>query len=463
MSGPVDNRVASWVVDQQLQSPLFTLLPTEIHLAIFRLALGPHIEDAVVHDFRLRHNHGDPRTDGALSESAESAQFTDVSSVDNSEDGVLESGSEGSSGIGGENEEVGRPFLAWELDDDDDDDGSFRGDATTHPDRDPEFYTWARPDAIGVEKPITALLRTCRRAYVEARDHRPKPDYVFRAWSNASGPPSVRCAYNDRVSATDFIRGLTTDQRNSVISARFFCFDAPLAPILRSLALRRIEHLRITLLHDAQRPHTFSPFNPWGDADLFDDNFQRTEQFGLGAPPPESPDADWAPPVVWGIDGWAAALRFAPRLQELVVDFDASEENRNSVAARVEWAARAWRFPLWSPRPDNCTYLSAAGNPISNTSWRGFPEHLPGRCSDCFSGFTVGFGWPLCMCPRSNERLGLAERGLRPRMYTWTVRWTPRVGKPWVVPFEEDALPDGRWKWEEGGTSGRVPLHRMGG
>ena len=73
MSTPTEDRVAGWVVDQQLQSPLFTKLPPEIRIAIFKLAVGPHYDNAINHDFRFRHDHAEPHVDRALSESIESA------------------------------------------------------------------------------------------------------------------------------------------------------------------------------------------------------------------------------------------------------------------------------------------------------------------------------------------------------------------------------------------------------
>ena len=149
-----------------------------------------------------------------------------------------------------------------------------------------------------------------------------------------------------------------------------------------------------------------------------------------------------------------------PRLGQLIIDFDCREESRADMATRAEWAARVWRFPLWSPRPDGCTYLSAAGNPIGKTSWRGGVGRFSTCCPVCSSAFKTSAGFtpippvPTCVCSYGDERALLIDKGLGPRIYTWTLTWTPRVGRPWVVPYgeyeERKSPPDGRWMWEEG-------------
>ncbi|MBE3045500.1 hypothetical protein IMZ48_23730, partial [Candidatus Bathyarchaeota archaeon] len=221
------------MVDQQVQSPLFSRFTLEIRLAIFQLAMGPHCNNAVTHDFRLRHDHADPHVDGALSESVESAQFTDGGSGDDTEDDDLDSESGGRSGASGresvtDGEEGNTPFLSWELDDDESDDGSFEADPTYPFHLDPPQYEWLRPDTIGVETLSTTLLRTCRRIYLEATDNRIIPDFVFRTWFG-SNPVSDTRPLDGWASADKFYLGLTAPQRNSVVTARTFINGGGLA------------------------------------------------------------------------------------------------------------------------------------------------------------------------------------------------------------------------------------------
>lgn len=456
-----EERVKSWVVHQQLESPLYAKLPLEIRLAIFQMALGPHCDDPLTHDFRVRNDHADPLADGAMSESVASAQFTDRDSGE--ETGDDEPGSEaGMSGSesGADTDESSTPFLSWDLDDEESDDGSFTCDLTySADDSRANPRQWARPDIVGVETLSTTLLRTCRRTYLEARGGGIIPDPVFRTWIGAH-PVTTEFDGDAFTSAQDFFRGLTADQRNSVVTARvviahglLIAGPRRLEPVCLMHAFRRIEHLRMTLCHGTANPASADPFEHLGfDGDAH--NVGRTAGFGRGPPPPESPDVDWAPPVEWHEHCWAILFRYMPRLQTLVIDFDASEANKADVAARVDWAVRVWRFPLWSPRPDGCTYLSAAGNAVKKSSWRGCPGHFDARCPHCGRYFVIPAHSVVCMCPYSDERAEMVERGLGPRMYTWTVTWTPRVGRPWVAPFEEAGLrPNGRWLWEADSSS----------
>ena len=319
MSTPTEDRVAGWVVDQQLQSPLFTRLPPEIRIAIFKLALAPHCENPVAHDFRLRHDHADSHADGALSESIESAQFTDGGSGEDSEDGELDSGSESCSGSGGDEEGESRLFLSWELDEEESDDGSFEGNSYHAAiSWKPHLFEWTRPDTIGVEKLSMAFLRTCRLIYIEASHGRIIPDHKFRIWPDENHPAlrnemmnrfrddeTMDIAFPEfKTSAVEFYKDLTADQRNCVLAGRMFMKGGgfammDLVTISRSYLFRRIEYLRITLSDPNLYPSFHDPFGPIGLNDLAASNFRQTSDFGRGPPPPETPDTDWVPPVQW--------------------------------------------------------------------------------------------------------------------------------------------------------------------
>ena len=80
MAPVITVRTSQWVVDQQLQSPLFQRLPSKIPLRIFKFALEEEYDMPVRHNFRLRHGHEDePHDNGVLSSpcESESARFTD--------------------------------------------------------------------------------------------------------------------------------------------------------------------------------------------------------------------------------------------------------------------------------------------------------------------------------------------------------------------------------------------------
>lgn len=98
--------------------------------------------------------------------------------------------------------------------------------------------------------------------------------------------------------------------------------------------------------------------------------------------PQESPDAEWELPVEWsygtrwGFGMWAEAFRYLPSLKSVTIDFHTRTERTKVLEGMVWLASNTWRFPL-GPRPDDFTYLSAQGNPVRKTSWRGAPNLTP--------------------------------------------------------------------------------------
>ena len=147
----------------------------------------------------------------------------------------------------------------------------------------------------------------------------------------------------------------------------------------------------------------------------------------------------WAPPVYFGL-GWGLAFRYLPNLKSLVMDFDATDNIRADMETLVEWAVRTWRFPLGPNRPDGMHYLSTEGNPVQKTSWRGLPAHWPVSCpSDDGSFHDDGeYVHTRRGCGSCRRRSLLTEHGHGPRMYTWTITWTPR--KDNVGPMHPEAF-----------------------
>lgn len=442
-------------MDQQFQSPLFGKLPAEIRLNIFNLALEPYFERPVRHNLRLRYGH-DCRSDddGALSSSVESARFTDSEDDEASDEDIPTSDIvQRKPDVCPENSS---PFASIEFDDTESDD-SWHPDAEEDNDSEhtrPDDYfntfhshllTWLRPGSLGVPHISTSLLRTCRRAYLEARDTVPA-NYVHHIWANHAPREHRSEAY----SATERLYArLTPAQRNGITSAHLHCSELyKTGP--RGLwalctgpgrLLRRVEHLRLSVaVPRIAFPMFFDPYHPDSFGVEMVANMRATEDFGRGEPPPETSDAEWEPPVTWGAVAWAEVFRYLPSLRSVTMDFDADGEQREAMGKVVEWAARVWRFPL-GPRPDGFTYLSAQGNPVEKTSWRG-PPCFPRECGECPEGHEQGIG-PGGECPWSVREIVLLEKGLGARRYSWTVRWTARVGREWVPPKRVGRCPAG--------------------
>lgn len=154
----------------------------------------------------------------------------------------------------------------------------------------------------------------------------------------------------------------------------------------------------------------------------------------------------------WGRYAWAESFRHLPSLRTLVIDFDTVGGRRYDVEEWAEWASRVWRFPL-GPRPDEFTYLSAQGNPVGKVSWRGAPCFLR-PCTRCVGLHAQALGADGEECPWSAGQISLIEKGYGERVYSWTVTWTARVGKPWIPPLgrggsAEVGEPTGQTMWDD--------------
>ncbi|KLU91646.1 hypothetical protein MAPG_10164 [Magnaporthiopsis poae ATCC 64411] len=133
---------------------------------------------------------------------------------------------------------------------------------------------------------------------------------------------------------------------------------------------------------------------------------------------------------------WAREFINMPRLKTFAMDFDAPEHRRDELAKIVEWAARAWRMPL-NPNHAGYHYLSADGNPVSKTSWRGTIHDWPSTCSVCSQYFCSN---ARLECEEHERVWGLFRKGYGPRICSWTVTWTPRRSNgPEVYPYDRDS------------------------
>ncbi|SPN99054.1 uncharacterized protein DNG_02093 [Cephalotrichum gorgonifer] len=445
MSTPVQDRTADWVVDHQIQSPLYCSLPLEVRLIIFELAMEEYYHDPIRHNFRIRHDHDlEPGNDGVFDSSVESARFTDEDPGDDSEYETDEDEDEDEvltdfiSSMGNEEDDEGE----YESDDSDDDwTPKIDGDSsitTPSPTYSPinlvssmKKYrlSWLRPGCLGAPELRSPLILVCRRIYLETRDMIPA-NFTLHIWSNYAPRETQSEAYDATIS---LYRRLTPPQRNDINSAHLHCNELfKKGPkCLWSLCaeppnlLRRIEYLRISILVPSMPfPAFWDPYCPDLGSNTLRANMASTADFGSGPPPPESPDAEWEPPVQWNEHAWAESFRYLPRLKTLIMDFDTDPSGVSDMRELAEWASRVWRFPL-GPRPDGFTYLSVQGNPVEKMSWRGTPcFNRPWYMHSQTQPEDTEEAW-------SADRIHLLEKGYGERMYTWTLTWTARIGRPW--------------------------------
>ena len=473
MTSEMAVRTAGWVVDQQLQSPLFGKLPAEIRDGIFALVLEEYCDKPIRHNFRIRYDHdGEPDDDGVLDSSVESARFTD-SEGEADTDEEADMSSELVPNEAGANAEDDAQFTCIEFGDSDSDESW--SPSSDEEDKDPaelrpwvpevqgHLLTWLRPGTLGMPKIDISLLLTCRRAYLETSDI-PAQNATLHIWANDAPRIDKSEAYD---ATSRLYSRLSPRHRNRITTAHLHCSELfktgprglwGLATGPQAL-LRRIEVLRVSV---AVPRHAFPMFwDPWHTGlseagPSMVPNWAATEDFGRGEAPPETPDAEWEPPVRWGAFAWADVFRYLPSLRTFTMDFDGNARTQPGVGRIAEWAARVWRFPL-GPRPDDFTYLSAQGSVVERTSWRG-PPCFPLPCNHCPDGHhEQGLG-EHGECPWSATQIVLLEKGVGERMHSWTVTWTARVGRKWVPPVRVGGGhtglggPSGRTTWDEGDT-----------
>ena len=151
-------------------------------------------------------------------------------------------------------------------------------------------------------------------------------------------------------------------------------------------------------------------------------------------------------------DSWGFSFAHMSSLRELIIDFEGVEAKMGRMEDLVAWA-QTWRFLVFNnppreflersggatPPPDRRRYdpyrvdpaaetldggpvrrswLSARGQDVKRTSWRGRQYHWPHRCPECQADHRTN---PDCGYCRKRRRMMDQEKG--PRLYVWTVTW----------------------------------------
>ncbi|KAH8844145.1 hypothetical protein MCOR27_011254 [Pyricularia oryzae] len=441
MEASLDERIENWDVNPQLQSTFFNALPAEIRLQIYRNALASFSLTAIPpagaqsmkpHNFRIRFDH-------------EGGSDDDLR------------------GKPGHEREAEMPDIVPEL--------ANAAPGCTRPNERPDFY----------EEPCMSLnmLLSCRRLLTEAR---PIMFEAERNYQFSSDPRSTLLNYSGGSAHQGFLdrnRELQWEKRFRRV--RFF------APISKyhavfshhSNLLIHVKHLRITVRRTdwrlgvvsgqpeatgippaacfgwVQGPLQINPLGP--PAGPLMDRFRETRHENLnighmgammkttsefGRIPQGSVLKDsaagrpsWMPPQVRYTAGmWGREFVNMPCIKTFTMDFDATQDKRDQLAAIVEWAVRTWRFPL-NPAHGGHHYLAADESSVKRKSWRGTAGDWDwlGPCATCrprVEGTTGGElareAPELCLIPVHANIVSKFRRGLGPRMYSWSVTWTPR-------------------------------------
>ncbi|TLS23114.1 uncharacterized protein PpBr36_06631 [Pyricularia pennisetigena] len=448
----LEDRIGDWDVNPQLQSTFFSALPAELRLQIYRNALASFTLTATpsagaysrkTHNFRLRLDHeGDPDDDLR--------------------------------GKPGDEHGAEIPDIVPEL--------AHAAPGCTQPNERPDFY----------EEPCMSLnmLLSCRRLLTEARPimFEAERNYQFR-----SDPRST--LLNSSAGSAD--QGFLDRNRELQWEKRFrrVRFFAPISKYHAVFShhanlLAHVKHLRVTVRRTdwrlgvvsgqpeatgipaaacfgwVQGPLQINPLGPPAGPAM--DQFRGTRHenlnvghmgammkatAGFGRTQNSTLDhsaagrPSWMPPQVRYTAGmWGREFVNMPCIKTFTMDFDTTQDKRDQLAAIVEWAVRTWRFPL-NPAHSDHHYLAAEEASVTRRSWRGTAGDWDwlGPCATCrpraegtAGDQPAGEAPELCSIPVHARIVSKFRRGLGPRMYSWSVTWTPRKYEgPEKFPYED--------------------------
>ncbi|TLD04869.1 uncharacterized protein PgNI_10067 [Pyricularia grisea] len=424
----LDRQMQSWTSDLQLESPLFSKLPPELRQRVFAFALSPLEilvdnsftfervgESRQPHDFRIKHDHeGDPDDD------------------------------------------IGEEPRRWVN-------GSSMGIWSRYPENTgPGTYQWHL---------CPTLLATCRRVYAESHMFLYNAERSYNCVdgivrSRHRSPPSIKFAVDEAIPSSyagrhkkrtsvghwsrqrvEWERRFTSIDYHGKLSTfhRFLAntpgpMDFPWSCITtKRFPWTKVEHVRlftsykdrwleeVNTMHNRfyhswhpllQRPdevpavglERLKPAHGLELAAKRHSELKKSEAEGRvqeqhhqkpGRPGWMPMSADRYP-----YGSWAREFVNFPRIKTLTMNFHCPEGQRRKHEDIIQMVVDTWRFPL-NPKHTGHHYLSI--DHVERISWRGDkcnwinqPDGSPGAATKI-------------------------ERNIGPRMYTWTVVWTPKT------------------------------------
>lgn len=279
-------------------------------------------------------------------------------------------------------------------------------------------FDWLRFDNTEPMRVCTALLLTCRRAYLETHSlpllqteqrfycargpYSGDPgglradiaSFIKNLWANPAPEPGLR--------QTDLVRSVR------LFTQQFWLEDHFLSFVTSSIWFANLEHLRITLRRSdwwSWERNAALRINPF-KGNCYHDHTVELMHSDMSA---EGRDIEFAR------DAWGNAFLQMSKLKTLTIDFETSADKRDEMETIVAWALK-WRFPL-----PNGQHLSTGGQPASKMSWRGLPHHWSDCCVLC--GHYVRYNTPEDDCLECRKTNMLISRGYGPQLLIWTCLW----------------------------------------
>lgn len=262
---------------------------------------------------------------------------------------------------------------------------------------------YSRPDYRAHRSLLTNLLLTCRRVYLEAH-HLPliNKEHVFWHYREPEGT-----GYTDE---EDYFRRFRPDQLAFVRKVHLFTqqywLEGALQDVCKLEEMQSIEKMKITLRR--------------GDWWYWEDGAQLAINPQRGGADPMHMKEDWKAEaegemIPWDENEWGCAFRHLRNLQELEFEFETTVYEEKGLQAIVEHA-KTWRFPMGSGK-----VLSAAGQKVHRSTWRGPMCVWSGNCPGCRG--VSGDDDSTTNCKICEEQHQLIENGQGPMLVVLSLRW----------------------------------------
>lgn len=237
---------------------------------------------------------------------------------------------------------------------------------------------YSRPGFRCPSRRSTALLRTCRRIYLETH-HLPATNFPHTFWF-FRGPLNIR-------HVSDPIRYMTRmkpDHRALAkemhLFTQLYWLEQSFQGICDHPALRGVEKLKLTFRRgdwwywESNVPLAIDPYGGHADSDNFQPGSVAPTRVLNQDGTQRRPPAQWLArrmekvgEEILSEKSWAAHLYRLANLRELVLEFETTKENQEELEDITTWA-RTWRFPLQGGK-----ILSTEGQEVRTSEWLG-PE-----------------------------------------------------------------------------------------
>jgi hypothetical protein len=278
---------------------------------------------------------------------------------------------------------------------------------------------YTRPGYTGKKTVDVALLRICRRTYLETYHLPPvKKEHVF--W-HARGPPNHPGSTLENYGEQEmrYFERLHLWQMELVkeihLFTQSFWLEGVFLRMVRRDFLQRIEKVKITI----RRGDWW-----WNESNhLLAINPQR----GSGNDAQQML-RDWnaekqGKTIPWNVNGWGYAFAHMKGLKELEMEFETSDDKKDELLAIVR-KAKTWEFPACPMKGDIDLVLSADEFEPKWSTWQGPMCYWSDFCPYCAQSMDCTVVDP----PNKGctERMRLRKEGMGPLCHVATLRWRIR-------------------------------------